>query len=77
MQYLCDCGNGYERLADLEKCQASNHGRDIDHEIILAIQELLDGVEWTPDTLECIAGLLQHNGYPVRDCNGNHVAERD
>lgn len=42
-----------------------------DHEIVLAIQELLDGVEWSPDTLERIAGLLQFNGYKVRDPNGD------
>ena len=47
-----------------------------DREIVLAIQELLDGREWSPDTLECIAGLLQHNGYVIRDCNGEHVEDR-
>lgn len=38
-------------------------------EILLAIQELLDGVEWTPDTLDRIAMLLVNNGYRVRDLN--------
>jgi hypothetical protein len=38
-----------------------------DHEIILAIQELMDGVEWTPDTLQEIAELLHENGYQIRD----------
>ena len=40
-----------------------------DHELVLAIQELLDGVEWNADTLDEIAGLLQANGYKVRDLN--------
>ena len=38
-----------------------------DNEIVLAIEELLDGTEWTPDTLDQIAALLQANGYRVRD----------
>jgi hypothetical protein len=38
-----------------------------DHEIILAIQEMLDGVVWTPDTLGEIAKLLEDNGYTVAD----------
>lgn len=38
-----------------------------DHEILLAIQEAMDGVEWTPDTLDAIAKLLNDNGYRVRD----------
>ena len=40
-----------------------------DSEIVLAIQELLDGVEWNPDTMSEIALLLVKNGYRVRDCN--------
>lgn len=38
-----------------------------DHEIILAIQEMLDGVEWSPDILSEIADLLTNNGYAVSD----------
>jgi hypothetical protein len=38
-----------------------------DHDLILAIQERLDGVEWTVDTLNEIAALLQNCGYDVRD----------
>lgn len=38
-----------------------------DNELLLAIQELLDGVEWTPDTLEEIANLMTASGYRVRD----------
>jgi len=38
-----------------------------DHDIILAIQELLDGVTWTPETLNDIANVLNNNGYVVRD----------
>ena len=31
------------------------------------IHALLDGVEWSPSTLDEIATLLRRNGYPVRD----------
>lgn len=34
---------------------------------LLAIQELLDGVEWTPSTLEAIAEILRKSGYRIRD----------
>ena len=34
---------------------------------LLAIQELMDGVEWTPDTLERIAEILEGAGYHVSD----------
>ena len=36
-----------------------------DHEIVLAIQELLNSVEWTADTLQDIAELLVENEYPI------------
>ena len=38
-----------------------------DHEIVLAIQELLDGVEWDADTLGEIALMLSDNGYRIRN----------
>jgi hypothetical protein len=38
-----------------------------DHEIILAIQDMMDGVEWTPDTLAEIAELLESNGYRINN----------
>jgi hypothetical protein len=40
-----------------------------DHDLLLNIQELLDGVEWTPTTLDTIADLLRESGYRVRDKN--------
>jgi hypothetical protein len=40
-----------------------------DHEAMLLIQQLLDGVEWTPDTLDSIAEILLSAGYRVRDLN--------
>jgi hypothetical protein len=36
-----------------------------DHDIVVAIQDLLDGQVWTPDTLAEIAKLLQDNGYSI------------
>ena len=38
-----------------------------DHNLLLAIQELLDGVEWTPTTLNEIADLLTNNGYAIHN----------
>jgi hypothetical protein len=44
-----------------------------DSDMLLRIQELLareiasDGVEWSSDTLELIADLLNSNGYRIRD----------
>lgn len=40
---------------------------------LLAIQELMDGVEWTPDTLNQIAVILQKAGYRVRDLDDNEL----
>jgi hypothetical protein len=34
---------------------------------MLAIQQELDGVEWTAETLERIAEILKHTGYRIRD----------
>lgn len=38
-----------------------------DHDLILAIQELLDGTEWHSGMLEQIGEWLQASGYRVRD----------
>jgi hypothetical protein len=38
-----------------------------DHEAMLAIQQELDGTEWTAETFERIAEILQHAGYRIRD----------
>jgi hypothetical protein len=38
-----------------------------DREAMLAIQQELDGTEWTAETLERIAEILQHAGYRIRD----------
>jgi hypothetical protein len=37
--------------------------------LLLAIQEQLDGVEWSSDTLERIAAIMVEGGYRIRDCN--------
>lgn len=34
---------------------------------LLAIQELMDGVEWIPETLEEIAQIMVRAGYRIRD----------
>jgi hypothetical protein len=46
-----------------------------DHEAMLAIQQELDGVEWTADTLECIAEILQQAGYRIRDLDDRDTGE--
>lgn len=38
-----------------------------DHDLLLAIQELLDAVVWTPETVETIAEMMTASGYPIRD----------
>ncbi len=38
-----------------------------DHQAMLAIQEQLDGVEWSSDTLDRIASILIGAGYRIRD----------
>lgn len=38
-----------------------------DHQALLDIQELMDGVNWSPDTLEAIAEILEGAGYRVGD----------
>jgi len=38
-----------------------------DHEAMLAIQELLDGIEWKPETLDAIAAILVRAGHTIRD----------
>lgn len=34
---------------------------------LLAIQELMDGVIWTPDTLDRIADIMRDAGYRIDD----------
>jgi hypothetical protein len=38
-----------------------------DHDLLLAIQNRLDGIEWSSDTLEEIAQLMVNSGYRIRD----------
>jgi hypothetical protein len=44
---------------------------------MLKIQELLDGVEWTPDTLNEIAAIMIEAGYRIRDKNDNDISNDD
>jgi len=44
-----------------------------DHEIILAIQEIMDGAPWSADTTSAIADLLTENGYLLRDLDDDDV----
>lgn len=34
---------------------------------LLEIQQLLDGVEWTPDTLNEIAQVMERAGYTIHE----------
>jgi len=38
-----------------------------DHDLVLEIQNMMSGVEWTPDTLDEIAGLLEAAGYEIEE----------
>lgn len=38
-----------------------------DHEAMLAIQQQLDGVEWSSQTTENIAAIMTQAGYRIRD----------
>ncbi len=42
-----------------------------DQHALLEIQNALDGVEWTPDTLERIARVMVAAGYRIRDLEEN------
>jgi len=44
-----------------------------DHEAMLAIQELLDGTEWSADTLDRIAAIVIAAGYRIRDLNDETI----
>lgn len=37
-----------------------------DSDLLLAIQELLSGTVWTPDTLDEIAELMRESGYEIK-----------
>jgi hypothetical protein len=37
------------------------------HNLLRAIQAEMDGKEWTPETLDAIARLLEDGGYPIRE----------
>lgn len=38
-----------------------------DHDAMLAIQDLMDAVEWSPDTLDGIADIMRCAGYGIGD----------
>ncbi len=44
-----------------------------DHEAMLAIQELMDGVEWNSDTLDAIGAIMTKAGYRLRDLDDRDV----
>ena len=41
-----------------------------DHEILRVIQAIMSGAEWSADTLDDIAEVLNANGYSVADMEG-------
>src|SRR5690348_14620822 len=59
-------GSKEEATAALRSAHGAEPGQG-DHDLLLAIQEILDGNEWTPDTLENIANLMVAAGYRIRD----------
>jgi hypothetical protein len=53
---------------------SSPHG---DKQALLAIQKLLSGNEWSPDTLEYIATILAEAGYEIADLNTMQLRDAD
>ena len=45
------------------------------NDALLRIQELMDGVEWTPDTLDEIARVMRRADYRIRDLNDDDIPE--
>jgi hypothetical protein len=41
-----------------------------DVDALIAIQELLSGKEWSADTLEAIAAVMESAGYPILPYDG-------
>ena len=39
-----------------------------DHDAMHAIRDLMDGVAWTPSTLDAIAAVMERAGYPIAGC---------
>ena len=56
------------------QCQ---HTYGTDHQALLDIQELMDGVEWSPETLDAIAVVLTRAGYAIREVDDSTVEEAD
>jgi hypothetical protein len=48
-----------------------------DHEIILAIQDLMDGTAWDSSTMNDICQLLVNNGYAIHDLDGRIYEESE
>lgn len=44
---------------------------------LLRIQEVLDGVEWSPDTLDAIAAIMVEAGYRIRDLDDEDMENDD
>lgn len=52
---------------DLLDTPVKDKSVDSNDKALLDIQELMDGVTWTPGTLCAIADILENSGYRVRD----------
>jgi len=57
------------RDSELKAISRSKGAMMTDHEAMLAIRDLMDGVEWNSDTLEAIAEVITEAGYQIRDMN--------
>ena len=44
-----------------------------DHDLLLAIQAILNAGEWSPDTPQDIAELMAANGYPIADLDEDAI----
>ena len=65
---IADCEGGVHHSIRNLRCFAQPGAKQMnDHELLLAIQELMDGVEWNADTLDEIGKLMDDNGYRLRN----------
>jgi hypothetical protein len=48
----------------------------MNNEAVSAVREVLDGEEWTADTLDCSLAILMQAGYQIRDLNDKDSDDR-
>lgn len=57
--------SGYN--VEVDTTTVNPNKKNTDNQALLVIQEILGAVEWTPDTPEHIASIMQEAGYTIED----------